>query len=147
MVYGSGEIEDPNEPDVSFVNGPYSFKEYLLHMCEPYFWGDGIILMVLSYMWNVRITVVGLGTRPDGSNAPLLMPYRHSKPLKDTDIVLLYDMDQHYSSVGELGWGYGESKSKVGRRRNVICVETKNLLFFIDAYSRLIENCCFIHCS
>jgi len=100
MVYGSGDIVDPDEPDVSFVNGPYSYKEYLLHMLDEYFWGDGIILMVMSYMWNIRITVVSLGVRPDGNNAPLMMPYRHNKPLSGADIVLLFDGQQHYSSVG-----------------------------------------------
>ena len=38
--------------------GPLSFKQYLRHVLQCQFWGDEVILYVISCMWNLRITVL-----------------------------------------------------------------------------------------
>ena len=73
--------------------GPLSFKDYLHHLLCHDFWGDEIVLYVISCMWQLRITVV---------NSHTLEEYQihHSFPFKDADVGLVYNVGSHYSAAG-----------------------------------------------
>ena len=75
--------------------GPLSYKQYLRHVLQHQFWGDEVILYMISCMWNLRITIL---------NSRMLEEYRiqHSFPLSDADIGLVYNCSTHYSAAGEL---------------------------------------------
>ena len=45
--------------------GPLSFKDYLCHILHHDFWGDEIVLYVISCMWCLQITVVNSHTLED----------------------------------------------------------------------------------
>ena len=80
--------------EIPQFKGPLSFKDYLYHVLHHDFWGDEIILYVISCMWHLQITVV---------NSRTLEEYHicHSFHLKDADIRLVFNMGSHYSAAGE----------------------------------------------
>ena len=77
------EIEQYQAP------GPFSFISYLKYMLEGSSWGDQGILSLISMMWQITITIV------NGDNLSQIK-IRHSRPLEDVDLVLLYCGGSHY---------------------------------------------------
>ena len=82
------EREEYNEP------GPFSFHTYLEYMLDRHSWGDEIVLVILSMLFQLRITVVN-------TNTLLSTQIRHSSPLHEADVVLLLAGGNHYMAAGE----------------------------------------------
>ena len=76
----AGNLTELDEEDYN-CPGPFSYVEYLKALLKDDFYGDNIVLNVVSMMWNVGITVL---------NGKELNPIkiRHDKSLMNTDIVL-----------------------------------------------------------
>ena len=73
--------------------GPFSYLMYLEHILKCHSWGDEITLVILSMVFQLRITVV---TIPSLHRDPI----RHVKTLEKSDIVLLRSGGNHYLSAG-----------------------------------------------
>ena len=73
--------------------GPFSYLTYLEHILKRDSWGDEITLVVLSMVFQLRITVV---TVPSLHGNPI----RHMNALDKLDIVLLRSGGNHYLSAG-----------------------------------------------
>ena len=74
--------------------GPFSFVSYLEYMLQRTSWGDEITLVVLSMVFQLRITVI---TVPSLHGDTI----RHTNSLEKSDIVLLRAGGNHYLSAGE----------------------------------------------
>ena len=74
--------------------GPFSFLTYLEHVLKRDSWGDEITLVVLSMVFQLRITVI---TVPSLHGDPI----HHTNNLDKTDVVLLHSGGNHYLSAGE----------------------------------------------
>jgi len=48
--------------------------------------------MVISMMWQCRVTLIDVRNCQE-------VCIRHKKPLKDADIILIYDGKQHYNAI------------------------------------------------
>lgn len=72
--------------------GPFSYISYCRALQKPGFWGDAIVLRVVSMMWSLRITVIDAST---GAETRI----RHDVDLLKADMVLLKGAD-HYSAIG-----------------------------------------------
>ena len=75
-------------------NQPLSFKQYLRLLLRKDFWGDEIVLYVVSCMWSMKITVI---------NSKTLQEYRicHDIVLDHADAVIMYNADNHFNAAGE----------------------------------------------
>ena len=73
--------------------GPFSYLTYLEHILKRDSWGDEITLVVLSMVFQLRITVV---TVPSLHGDPI----HHINALDKSDIVLLRSGGNHYLSAG-----------------------------------------------
>ena len=73
--------------------GPFSYLTYLEHILKRDSWGDEITLVILSMVFQLRITVV---TIPSLHGDPI----RHINTLEKSDIVLLCSGGNHYLSAG-----------------------------------------------
>ena len=73
--------------------GPFSYLTYLEHILKRDSWGDEITLVVLSMVFQLRITVV---TVPSLHGDPI----HHINVLDKSDIVLLRSGGNHYLSAG-----------------------------------------------
>ena len=73
--------------------GPFSYLRYLEHILQRDSWGDEITLVVLSMVFQLRITVV---TVPSLHGDPIW----HINMLEKSDIVLLRSGGNHYLSAG-----------------------------------------------
>ena len=72
--------------------GPYSFYGYLMALLGDGFWGDEIVLTIVSMMFQCGITVLN-------ANNFLQTKIWHNTPLKDADIVLVHCQGRHYVPV------------------------------------------------
>ena len=82
------EREDYNAP------GPFSVIQYLEQLARPSFFGDEIVLLVISMMWRVRITVINGQTL-----APIKI--RHRGPAMRADMILVHCNNNHYIPMHE----------------------------------------------
>ena len=73
--------------------GPFSYLTYLEHILKRDSWGDEITLVVLSMVFQLRITMV---TVPSLHGDPIC----HINTLEKSDIVLLHSGSNHYLSAG-----------------------------------------------
>ena len=73
--------------------GPFSYLTYLEHILKHDSWGDEITLVILSMVFQLRITIV---TIPSLHGDPV----RHINTLEKSDIVLLWSGGNHYLSAG-----------------------------------------------
>ena len=73
--------------------GPFLYLTYLEHILKHDSWGDEITLVVLSMVFQLRITVV---TVPSLHGDPIC----HLNTLEKSDIVLLRSGSNHYLSAG-----------------------------------------------
>ena len=71
---------------------PYSFFRYLKALLEDGFWGDEIVLTVVSMMFQCGITILN-------ADNFLQTKIHHAVPLKDADIMLVHCQGQHYVPV------------------------------------------------
>ena len=82
------EREDYNAP------GPFSVIQYLEQLARPSFFGDEIVLLVISMMWRIRITVINGQTL-----APIKI--RHRGPAMKADMILVHCNNNHYIPMHE----------------------------------------------
>lgn len=82
------ERQDYSEP------GPFSLVSYCQQLLKSGFWGEEIVLVLLSMMWQVRITVLHAETL-------LQTKIRHINALVSTDIVLVRCGGNHYVPAGK----------------------------------------------
>ena len=73
--------------------GPFSYLTYLEHILKRDSWGDEIMLVVLSMVFQLCITIV---TVPSLHGDPIC----HINTLEKSDIVLLRSGGNHYLSAG-----------------------------------------------
>ena len=73
--------------------GPFSYLTYLEHILKRDSWGDEITLVILSMVFQLRITIV---TVPSLHRDPIC----HINALDKSDIVLLRSGGNHYLSAG-----------------------------------------------
>ena len=71
---------------------PYSFHGYLMALQGDGFWGDEIVLTVVSMMFQCGITVLN-------TDNFLQTKIQHNTSLKDADIILVYCQGRHYVPV------------------------------------------------
>ena len=86
-LYGVEEM-DPSRD----WNLPLSFKQYLRCLLKRSFWGDKVILYVVSCMWKFKITIL---------NTKTLQEYRihHDRVLDHADAVLTFS-NNHFNATG-----------------------------------------------
>ena len=72
-----------NEADDHNTPGPFSYLGYMQALLEEGFWGDKLCLALISMMWQILITVVKGETFHQ-------IKFRHSKSLKNTNLVLMH---------------------------------------------------------
>ena len=94
-------VADPN----ALHGGPLSYRDYLHNLLRRDFWGDEIVLWVVSMMWGLKVTVL---------NSKTLQEYRirHNSAFKHVDVGLVYNSFSHYSAAGrsiihQSGYSYG----------------------------------------
>ena len=75
------ELADQDSP------GPFSFVGYLEYLLEPKTWGDHGTVLILSLMWQVKVTIITAET--------------HDSSLKDADFVLVFCGGNHYMLAGK----------------------------------------------
>ena len=80
------QIDDQDCP------GPFSYLGYITALLGDGFWGDEIVLAVVSMMFQCGVTVLN-------ADSFLQTKVRHEKPLKDADIVLVHCQGRHYVPV------------------------------------------------
>ena len=76
-----------------YVANSLSYKDYLRNMLKIGFWGEDVVLYSLACLFDLNITVL---------NSRRLAEYRfrHNQPLKDADVVLVYNGNNHYLYAG-----------------------------------------------
>ena len=77
------------DADDHLTPGPFSYLGYMKALLEDGFWGDELCLALISMMWQISITIL----RAKDSHQ---IKFRHSKKLKDTDLVLVHCQGCHY---------------------------------------------------
>ena len=80
------------DPNTRFPQA-FSYKQYCRNVLDRHFWGDAVILYAISCLWLLKITVV---------NSQTLQQYRvrHSAPLKNADLELVFNSSSHYTAAG-----------------------------------------------
>ena len=76
---------------------PLLFRQYLHLLLRRDFWGDEVVLFVVSCMWSVKITVL---------NTKTLQEYRirHDRAMEDADMVVTYNGSNHFNAAGKKVW-------------------------------------------
>ena len=80
--------------DGDVVPNPISFKDYLRKLLKRGFWGEDVVLYALSVIYDIRITVLNACTLDE-------YRYRHSKPIAEADMVLIFTGSNHYLYAGK----------------------------------------------
>ena len=73
---------------------PLSYRQYLHLLLWRDFWGDEVVLFVVSCMWSVKITVLNMKT---------LQEYRirHDRAMEGADMVVTYNGSNHFNAAGK----------------------------------------------
>ena len=73
---------------------PLSYRQYLHLLLRRDFWGDEVVLFVVSCMWSVKITVLNMKT---------LQEYRirHDRAMEGADMVITYNGSNHFNAAGK----------------------------------------------
>ena len=96
------ELADQDSP------GPFSFVGYLEYLLEPKTWGDHGTVLILSLMWQVKVTIITAENQRQ-------QRFCHDSSLKDADFVLVFCSGNHYmpagkewrrAEIGPVGSGY-----------------------------------------
>ena len=79
------------------LSSPLSFRQYLHLLLWRDFWGDEVVLFVVSCMWSVKITV--LNTKP-------MQEYQiwHDRAMEHADMVLTYNGSNHFNAASKKVW-------------------------------------------
>ena len=73
-------------------NPPLSFKQYLRLLLRWDFLGDEVVLYAVPCMWSMKITILNMKT---------LQEYRiHDRVLDDVNVVLTFNMVNHFNAIG-----------------------------------------------
>ena len=75
--------------------GPFSFAAYCRYMLQDSTYGDSMILLVMSMLWNLKVTCVV---------AESLFEYRfrHNEMISKVDMVVVFNQDsEHYVAAGK----------------------------------------------
>ena len=109
---------------------PLSFRQYLHLLLRRNFWGDEVVLFVVSCMWSVKITVLNTKTMQE-------YRIRHDRAMEDADMVVTYNGSNHFNAASKKdptpiwhwgwtkcrplqwgrGWGYG-GDTRSGQKRS-----------------------------
>ena len=83
------------EDDDHQTPGPLSFCSLLEHILKRESWGDKIVILLFSFIWQIRITIL---MTPDKDE----LRVRHNLSLKDSnlDMVLVLGGTNHFSGTG-----------------------------------------------
>ena len=82
--------------------GPFSFLGYLEHMLQQGSWGDYGMSLLMSFMWQFKITVVVVDTTHDDPSQWIRQELiRHDSALKSADMVLVFCGGNHYVPAGK----------------------------------------------
>ena len=75
-------------------NPSLPFKQYLRLLLRRDFWGDGVVLYVMSCMWSMKITILNMET---------LQEHRihHDRVLDEADMVLSFNVVNHFNAAGK----------------------------------------------
>ena len=73
---------------------PLSYRQYLHLLLWRDFWGDEVVLFVVSCMWSVKITVLKMKT---------LQQYRirHDRAMEGADMVITYNRSNYFNAAGK----------------------------------------------
>ena len=74
--------------------GPFSYKTYLTKLMNRSFWGDEVVLWLVSMMWGLKIMVV---------NAKTLQEYCicHDVAMRHVNVGLVHNASTHYTAAGK----------------------------------------------
>ena len=89
--YEAGQFSKQQIDDQE-CSGPFSFYGYLKALLSDGFWGDEIVLTIISMMFQCGITVLN-------ADNYLQTKIRHNTLLKDADITLVHCQGRHYVPV------------------------------------------------
>ena len=73
---------------------PLSYRQYLHLLLRRDFWGDEVVLFVVSCMWSVKITVF---------NTKTMQEYwiRHDRAMEHADMIVTYNGSNHFNAAGK----------------------------------------------
>ena len=71
-----------------------SYRQYLIKLLNKSTWGEDVCLHALSCLFHMKITVVNTNRLDEAR-------YRHDLPLRATDMVLIFNGNNHYSFAGK----------------------------------------------
>ena len=90
------QIEDQQVP------GPFSYLSYLEYLLQKGTWGDYGVALSISFMWQLKLTVVVVDTtHPEESQWIRQELIHHDSPLKNADLVMVFCGGNHYVLVGK----------------------------------------------
>lgn len=70
----------------------YSYLSYIQNILTNGSWGDVLVARILSFMWNIRVTIILQPTLYE-------VRIRHNEDLSRADVILLLS-GNHYSAAG-----------------------------------------------
>ena len=78
-----------NEQEDYEAPGPFSYYTYLKYMLQDSSWGDEVVLVAISNMWQVGITVLN-------GESLTQVKLRHQRPIEGADLLLVRCGGNHY---------------------------------------------------
>ena len=76
--------------------GPFSFFGYLKHMLQDSSYGDDMMLLAISMVWQMRVIVLGAETLFERR-------FRHNNRISKTDLLIIHcPLTQHFVCGGKL---------------------------------------------
>ena len=87
-----GEISAAQAHDYR-LPGPFSFIQYCEHLLTNATWGDEIVLVLISMLWQVTITVLNADTLGE-------VRVRHNRPMQHADLLVVFIGGDHYMGAG-----------------------------------------------
>ena len=88
-----GVKEDAPDPGRGWVV-PLSFKEYLRVLLHHDFWGDEVVLYVISCMWSMKVMVLNTKTLQENCMC-------HNHQLDNIDVAVTFNASNHFNAAGE----------------------------------------------
>ena len=82
------------EEDDYEAPGPFSLVGYLRALLRRKFWGEEMVLMIVSMMWQVGITVITGETLR-------CIKFRHGNALPKANVVVIRSGENHYVPAGK----------------------------------------------
>ena len=82
------------EKDEYEAPGPFSLVGYLKALLRRKFWGEEMVLMIVSMIWQIGITVITGETLRS-------IKFRHSNALPKADMVVIRSAGNYYVAAGK----------------------------------------------